>query len=94
MLKKLNKMKKTIVLLAFMLIGNFAFASDGVKKTSTFDDSVNLFYEYKIIINKEGLNTCYVRVCWNISETRRECTDWQEVPCNTDLELESKSEEK
>lgn len=87
-------MKNLFFVLAFMLMGT-SFATNTVEKTSTFEvdevleltNVVEISYEYQTIFD-----TCYVRVCWNETETTRRCTDWQEVPCDTELELEGKIE--
>lgn len=77
-------MKNVFFALAFMLVGTFAFANNDAS-TSIESDS---YIEYLIMTNDKGEDTCYARVCWNASETQRRCTDWVEVPCDTEITLE------
>lgn len=44
------------------------------------------------ITNENGEDTCYARFCWDESETRRRCTEWQEIPCDLTIEIEGKRE--
>jgi len=85
-------MKKQFLFLAFMLIGTFAFANEGltVLENSNFTKEVNSnsLIEYKVVKNEFGIDACYIRFCWNVSETERRCTEWQQVPCETPLEVE------
>lgn len=52
------------------------------------DSQFSAVLEHKFIDN-----TCYARFCWNASETQRECTDWQEIPCGTEIEVEAMPED-
>ncbi|PCI34158.1 MAG: hypothetical protein COB60_06365 [Flavobacteriaceae bacterium] len=90
-------MKNLFLTLVLFLTVSFAFAVNNTEKVSStfnieetleFTNSSKLSYEYKAVIIDGNVGTCYVRVCWNESETKRKCTEWQEVPCNTELELE------
>ena len=93
-------MKNILLILVLLLTVSFAFAGNNTE-ISTFsginkqDVDLNITkdttLEYSIVLNDEGENTCYVRVCWNPTPTTRECTEWQEVPCGVDLELEGKA---
>lgn len=81
-------MKNLFFALAFVFVGSVS-VSASTSNVATED----VTYEYTMMTNAEGDTTCHVRVCWNESETSRKCTDWQEVPCDTDLELEGMSQE-
>jgi hypothetical protein len=77
-------MKNVFFTLVFMLVGTFAFANE----TSNVTIDSESYIEYTIMFNKDGVDTCYARVCWNATETQRRCTDWQEVPCDAAITLE------
>jgi hypothetical protein len=89
-------MKNLFLSVVLLLTVSFAFANNDVEKVSTFDveETVELTnfsessYEYKIVIVDGIIDTCYIRACWDPSETSRRCSDWIEVPCDTELELE------
>jgi len=93
-------MKNIFLTLALLLTVSFAFAGNNTE-ISTFsginNQNLNLNItkhtglEHRTGLNDEGENTCYVRVCWNPTPTTRQCTEWQEVPCGVDLELEGKA---
>ncbi|WP_282629531.1 hypothetical protein [Empedobacter sedimenti] len=76
---------KNLFLLATLLVSSFSLANTSEKEESI---TQNYTIEYKFIDN-----TCYARFCWNKTETTRECGEWQEVPCNTTIEVEAKVEE-
>jgi hypothetical protein len=89
-------MKKLFLSVVLLLTVSFAFANNDAETVSTFDvvetveltNSMELSYEYKIVnIDGNAVDSCYVRVCWG-NETSRRCTDWQEVPCEKQLQLE------
>ena len=77
-------MKKVFFALVFMLVGTFAFANNDTSTSMDPDSRI----EYLIMTNDKGEDTCYARLCWNVSETQRGCTDWVEVPCDTEIALE------
>ncbi|WP_299259794.1 hypothetical protein [uncultured Aquimarina sp.] len=81
-------MKNLFFALAFMFVGTITVSASN--SNETIED---VTYEYITEVNAEGITTCHVRVCWNESETSRRCTDWQEVPCDTELEIEGMSQE-
>ncbi len=85
-------MKNLFLSLAFMLIGSFAFANTNKKVVSEKLDTKDVqLIEYSYFLNENGVNTCYARFCWNVSETQRECTPWQEVPCEIEIEVDVKA---
>lgn len=66
-----------------------------MKRLATFDvvtveltNSAKSSYEYKVVVIDGIVDTCYVRVCWDLTETTRKCTEWQGIPCDTEIELE------
>lgn len=76
------------LMFAFLLFSaSFVFAGEDTKLETYIPE-----IEYKTVANESGVNTCYARICWNPTETTRECTEWQEVPCNTELTVDGKSE--
>ena len=77
-------MKSLFLTLAFVLTFSFVQA----KENSKNENNQNGYIEYTIMTNESGEDTCYARFCWNASETQRRCTDWQEVPCDVELEIE------
>ncbi|HLW14422.1 MAG TPA: hypothetical protein VKX30_02860 [Flavobacteriaceae bacterium] len=86
-------MKKFIVLL---MLGLFSLSSyaDAEPIKSTFNEviimnEIILAKPLELPIIQEDIASCYFRICWNVGETRRQCTEWVEVPCETELELES-----
>ena len=79
-------MKNLMFSLAFMLIGSFAFANN-----SNLNSNQKETIEYNYVTNDDGSKTCYARFCWNVSETKRECTPWTEVPCGVTIEVEGMS---
>jgi hypothetical protein len=81
-------MKNYLFILAFMLMTSFSFANVANENKEDYEKST---IETTMQINDEGILTCYVRVCWNETETSRKCTEWQEVPCDKELELEGGS---
>ncbi len=85
---------KNLLFGAIMLMGTFVFANSG----NLNDDNSEYSYkiesiEYTYIKGEDDITRCYARFCWNESETRRKCTEWQEIPCETTIELETASDE-
>ncbi|MGV0966100.1 hypothetical protein [Empedobacter falsenii] len=64
---------KNLFLLATLLVSSFTLANNLEKKESseTFEKT------YKLVDK-----TCYTRTCWLVSDERKECTEWQEIPCD------------
>lgn len=77
-------MKSLFLTLAFVLSFSFVQANENSKNENKDEG----YIEYIIITNESGEDTCYARFCWNVSETQRRCTDWQEVPCDAELTIE------
>lgn len=80
-------MKNILIPIAFILFSTLLFANSNLKESIS---SKNNSIEHKIITNSNGEDTCYARICWNESETRRRCSDWVEVSCGAKLEIEKK----
>lgn len=75
-----------------MLIGSFAFAkTNKTVETTNTKTAENILIEHSYFLNENGINTCYARFCWNVSQTQRECSEWVEVPCKTPIEVETKA---
>lgn len=74
---------KNLFLLGALLVSSFSLANNFEKEESV---EKNYTIEYKYVDN-----TCYARFCWNPTENSKECTDWQEVPCNTDITVEAQA---
>jgi hypothetical protein len=81
-------MKNLFIAIAFICFSSFAFANE----ITSNEISNEGHFEYMVITNESGEDTCYARFCWNVSGTQRQCTGWQEVPCNAELELEGDRE--
>lgn len=82
-------MKKFIFLLMFGLFSLYSYA-DVKPIKSTFNEVIvmNAIDVELPVIQEDIVKTCYARFCWNVSETLRECTEWNEVPCATTIEVE------
>lgn len=79
-------MKNLFLALSIMLITSFVYASHNLDANVSHESYV----EYMILTDDSGEDTCYARFCWNVSETQRQCTDWQEVPCNANFTIDAK----
>lgn len=75
------------IFLTLVLVLTFSFVQ--AEENCLNENNREGYTEYIVATNSSGEDTCYARFCWNVSETQRTCTDWQEVPCDTELELES-----
>jgi len=93
-LKIIKAMKRFIFLL---MLGLFSLSSyaDAEPIKSTFNEVI-VMNEIILaeplempIIQEDMARSCYVRFCWNDGETRRQCSEWVEVPCETELEIET-----
>lgn len=58
------------------------------------EENVNKSSEMEVITieDEDGMLACRARWCWNTGENTRQCTEWQEVPCNITIEGEFKEE--
>lgn len=73
---------KKIILLGALLVSSFSLANNINK--NEFNRKAYVI-EYRFVDN-----TCQARFCWQTSETTRECTDWQDVPCNTTITVDTR----
>lgn len=82
-----------------MLIGTASFANGNVISeinTNLETENVVVKPEIEKIYTEYAFKDdhCYVRWCWNPTENTKKCTDWQEVPCDTNIKLEQKTTSK
>ncbi|MBW1617864.1 MULTISPECIES: hypothetical protein [Empedobacter] len=68
---------KNLFLLATLLVSSFTLANNLEKKESSETFEKTYIIEYKLVDK-----TCYTRTCWLVSDERKECTEWQEIPCD------------
>lgn len=77
-------MKNLFFVLTICTIFSFsAFAHE-----PKLEKKASKFIEYKIIENGLGVDTCYIRYCWNVGTWAQTCTEWVEVPCDQKITLE------
>lgn len=81
-------MKNYILTILLVLLTTLTFASNDINTANEYK-----YTEYIVITNDAGIDTCYVRACWNPTPDTKRCTDWVEVPCDVKITMEVKKVE-